>query len=131
MVTDESRLCFVMEVGDGGNGVASRGDPQCSVLDTLERVDRRIAGIGDPNCGSVIHDGFDIGLIGLQHHLLLAAPARPGQGAKRPKLLAGRPDDVHGVGAKGEVGVEVDSEDARGFVERDGYAGDQNLRMDA
>ena len=102
--------------------VAASGHPQSSVLDTLELILARIAGVGGPNCSSVADHRFDIGLVSAQHHFLLAAPTSASQSAESAKLPAARLDNFVRVGAEVEVGIKIDSKDARVFVERDRLA---------
>ena len=59
----------------------------------------------------------------------MAAPTSASQGAKSAELPATGLNNFGTVGAEVEVGVEVDSKDARVFVERDWLAVDKNLRM--
>ena len=100
------------------------------VLNSLKLIYGRIAGVGRPDCSSIIDDWLDIGLVRAQHHFLLTSPARASQGAERAEFLSTGFGDFGGVGAEVEVGIKVDSKDARAFVERDGLTADEDLRMD-
>ena len=129
MVANKGEFCLLMKVRDGRSSVAASGHPQSSVLDTLELILARIAGVGGPNCSSVAVHRFDIGLVSAQHHFLLAAPTSASQGAKSAELSTTRLNDFGTVGAEVEVGVKFDSKDARVFVEGDWLAIDEDLRM--
>ena len=101
--------------------------PQSSVLDPLDLVDGRVADVWDPYSSSVVHHWLDIGLVGAQHRLLLAAPASAGQSAKGPEFSAAGFDDFCGMRYEGEVGVKIDSQDVRVLIERDWLTSNQNL----
>ena len=88
MIRHRSEFRLLVEMGDGGGGVAAGSHPQATVLNTLQLILGGITGIRGPDRRSVANDRLDIGFIRAQHHFFLAAPASAGQCAESAELPA-------------------------------------------
>ena len=50
---------FVVEVVDGGGGVATRSHAEGRVLNNLESFDGGFGGVGGPDWGGIVESGFN------------------------------------------------------------------------
>ena len=83
--------------------------------------------MGEPDEGGVVQDGANDGLVRGHQGFCREAPAQPSEGFHNFKGPRGTLDTVASVMAEGEVGVQRDSQDFRGSVQRGHLISDMHL----
>ena len=106
----------MMEVIDGGDGVAPSGDAQGLVLDALQRDEGRFAGIRSPDGACVVDNWRHVGLIGSNNSLLLTTPRGSGDGSQDAQFFPCTLDDVFDVRTEAKMWIQANAEKTRILV---------------
>ena len=87
-------------------------------MDPLELEDSRGGSVREPNWGAIGKNRADEGFVGGEEGFPLLAPGGASKGFKDTESIAGFGGYIVDVGGEGELGVEGDTQNAGGLVER-------------
>ena len=116
VVLDGKELGLRMKMAGGGHLQRPSSDAEGGILDPLELEDSRGGGIGVPDGSGVGDDGSDEGFVGGEEGFPLLAPVGASKGFEDIESIAGFGGYEVDMGGESEMGVESDTQDARGPI---------------